>query len=53
MMTPRDIANFWGTTPHKEVFSECYLTPEDRDWTRIDPESIEVEGGDFLWGLVR
>jgi caffeoyl-CoA O-methyltransferase len=53
MMTPRDIANFWGTLPHKESLAECFLAPEDKDWTRIDPESIEIEGGDFLWGLVR
>jgi caffeoyl-CoA O-methyltransferase len=53
MMTPRDISNFWGSIPHKEALVECFITPEDKDWTSIDPESIEVEGGDFLWGLVR
>lgn len=52
MITPMDIAPLWGTL-RKEFPLDGHIQPLDKGWSMIDLESIEIEGGEFLWGLVR
>ena len=52
MLTPMDLAHIWGP-PRREGNLDGHIRPEDRGWSMVDGNSMEIEGAELLWATVR